>query len=315
MNEKIRVLLITQGVSRIVPPLFSDNRVEIVGVCESGSRKKRPDLLFKTFSFFYPKSLSNHCRRHHVDYFYYKSNHDHFCQWVSSKKPDLIIVYSMSQLLRKEVIDLPEYGVINLHPSYLPYYRGANPWFWQYYDMQSEFGLTLHYLDEGMDTGNIIYQTKYPVPLGMKSPEMHDLAIGKLGNQMLSDFIGCLFNGVLPPNEKQPKIGSSLARNLTPEEHDSIIDWCTWDIERVWHLLRGTELWLQSIPRPDGIYTGQRWIIEGYVKQSVNTKYTVSKIYKTEGRYFLVCRDGVIYLKPSKSLKNIVISFLKLIGV
>lgn len=61
----------------------------------------------------------------------WKGNSAEATQWVESVKPDLIVVFGMSQLLGEEVINIPTFGVINLHPSYLPSYRGPNPEFWQ----------------------------------------------------------------------------------------------------------------------------------------------------------------------------------------
>lgn len=81
--------------------------------------------------------------------------------WVKSLSPDLIVVYSMSQLLKENIYSIPRFGTINLHPSYLPEYRGPNPIFWMYYNMEKQGGVTVHYIDQGEDTGNIILQKRY----------------------------------------------------------------------------------------------------------------------------------------------------------
>ena len=65
----------------------------------------------------------------------YKGNEVQVTSWVKEINPDMIVVFSMSQLL-KDLIDIPKHGVVNLHLSMLPEYRGPNPDFWQYYKMK-----------------------------------------------------------------------------------------------------------------------------------------------------------------------------------
>ncbi|AAM07923.1 formyltransferase family protein [Methanosarcina acetivorans] len=80
---------------------------------------------------------------------------------IRNLEPDLIVVFSMSHLLKENVFNVPSYGTVNIHYSYLPEYGGPNPLFWQYYDYILDPGVTLHYVDKGEDTGNVIYQRRY----------------------------------------------------------------------------------------------------------------------------------------------------------
>ncbi len=64
--------------------------------------------------------------------------------WVKDKKPDVIVVYSMSQLLKEYIFSILKYGTIDLHPALLPSYRGPNPHFWMYHDGIKEGGVTVH---------------------------------------------------------------------------------------------------------------------------------------------------------------------------
>jgi len=86
-------------------------------------------------------------------------------RYLRGLDPDVICVASMTQLLRKEAFSIPPLGSINLHPSLLPLYRGPNPWFWQYHKMEREGGVTVHFIDEKEDSGEIIGQAPYPIPL------------------------------------------------------------------------------------------------------------------------------------------------------
>lgn len=101
------------------------------------------------------------------------------------------------------------------------------------------------------------------------------------------------------------------ARNLKIEEHKTIIDWDNWPIERVWHLLRGTELWLNALPQPKGLWAHQRWTIGEMIKCETNG-FNKGKIYKVGSNYFVCCRDGKIRLHIKFSLKNFVKGIFKL---
>jgi methionyl-tRNA formyltransferase len=83
--------------------------------------------------------------------------------WVSSLNPDLIVVNSFPYLLPKALLDIPPLGSINLHGSLLPKYRGANVLQWAIIHGETETGITMHYMDEGMDTGPVIAQKAIPI--------------------------------------------------------------------------------------------------------------------------------------------------------
>lgn len=80
---------------------------------------------------------------------------------IRSLSPDLIIVSSFNQIVPQAVISLPMLGVINIHPSLLPKYRGATPTVWAIMNGEEETGVTAHFIDdEGIDSGRIILQER-----------------------------------------------------------------------------------------------------------------------------------------------------------
>ncbi|MUV85128.1 formyl transferase [Natronomonas sp. CBA1123] len=74
---------------------------------------------------------------------------------VESVKPDYLVSCGYRHIVPEEVLSIPSEGCLNLHPAYLPYNRGANPNVWSIVD-GTPAGVTLHYMDPGIDTGNII---------------------------------------------------------------------------------------------------------------------------------------------------------------
>lgn len=70
---------------------------------------------------------------------------------------DLVISYGYRHILKKEIIESSKAPIVNLHISYLPWNRGAHPNFWSFYECTPS-GVSIHLIDEGVDTGAIIYQ-------------------------------------------------------------------------------------------------------------------------------------------------------------
>ena len=231
--------------------------------------------------------------------------------WLKKLSPDLLVIFSMSQLLKKNIISIPRLGVINLHPSYLPFYRGPNPDFWQYYDMDVNPGVTVHFVDEGEDTGDIIHQERIPVPLGIKSPERLDKLIGDAGVRLLTQSIREIDAGSAKPVRQPQASPTPRARNILPEEHRNLIDWENWPIERIWNLLRGTELWLNAIEQPSGLHRGQRWSVGGFELVKPPSAVELGSIYRDGRRRYVACKGGRIEISVRFSLRKMFLGLLK----
>src|SRR5262249_39658318 len=70
---------------------------------------------------------------------------------------------SYDQILRKDILALPPRGTLNCHAGALPFYRGRNPLTWAIINGEEEFGITVHWIDLGIDTGDIVRQIKVPI--------------------------------------------------------------------------------------------------------------------------------------------------------
>lgn len=76
---------------------------------------------------------------------------------------DLFVSMSFNQIFKEEMINLPKYKTINCHAGKLPFYRGRNILNWALINDEKEFGITVHFMDKGIDTGDIILQDVYPI--------------------------------------------------------------------------------------------------------------------------------------------------------
>lgn len=300
----MKIIIITQGVSRIVKPILQAFSNDIFLIIESAPRNYSQSLRLKYLA----TPLKKFCIKNNLPYLlYHKSNLLTVESACLEFSPDLIVVYSMSQLLPSSILKIPKNGCINLHPSILPSYRGPNPWFWAYYNNLDVSGVTIHCIDAGEDTGDIIAQQTFNIKKGIKSPELQDLAITTIGVPLLIQVIKNIKNNKLFASYPQPLTSPTpRARNLRDEDHNSLIDWQNFSVEHIWHILRGTELWQRFITPPTiWLILGQRWSIGNYVHCHHDYRKQVGNVlYHPKFKNILICRDGYILLRVQFSLKR-----------
>ena len=143
-----------------------------------------------------------------------KSRGMNFIEWDNLKDPKLLdylkslnidaaVVASFNYKIPKVLLDIPKAGFINIHPSLLPKYRGGNPYSTVIINGEQETGVTLHFMDEGFDTGDIITQKKVNIaPFETMGTLFNRLNL--LGMQMLVSVLTDFEKGKLP-RYKQPE--------------------------------------------------------------------------------------------------------------
>ncbi len=89
-------------------------------------------------------------------------NSESILSLIENLSPDLLVSVFFNQILGKELLSMPP-SCINIHPAYLPAYRGVSPVFWALANDEPYAGVTIHYIDDGIDTGGIIYQEEIPI--------------------------------------------------------------------------------------------------------------------------------------------------------
>jgi methionyl-tRNA formyltransferase len=116
---------------------------------------------------------------------------------IRDSNPDLLLSASYSKILPKSDIELPKLGAINIHPSLLPKYRGGDPLSEIIINGDKIAGQTIHFMDEGVDTGDIIDQVTFPLsenPNKVEVLEKHNIAVVPLLTRVLDYFV----NGEVP---------------------------------------------------------------------------------------------------------------------
>ena len=101
---------------------------------------------------------------HNIDYLCpVRVNSDEFYRQAETYQCDLFVSMSYNQIFRSRIYNLPPLHTINCHAGKLPFYRGRNILNWALINDEHEFGITVHYVDDGVDTGDIILQRTFPI--------------------------------------------------------------------------------------------------------------------------------------------------------
>lgn len=104
-------------------------------------------------------------------------NQPAFADTIRSLKPDILVVAGFSQILKPHLFELARYGAINLHAGKLPKYRGGSPLNWQIINGETEAGLSVIRMDEGVDTGPLLASKTIPIVEGATTVKhLHDVA-------------------------------------------------------------------------------------------------------------------------------------------
>ena len=145
---------------------------------------------------------------------------EEFDAFLHEKAPDIIIVAAYGKILPKSVIDYPKYGCINVHGSLLPRYRGAAPVQRCLINGESETGNTIMYMDEGLDTGDMIARSTVPIEIDDNAETLFE-KMAKDGAALLMKTLPSIVDGSCV-REKQNDADATYAGKVGKE--DCMID-------------------------------------------------------------------------------------------
>ncbi len=158
---------------------------------------------------------------------------------LANLQPNLIVVACFPSIFPASVLQLPRYGCLNLHPSLLPAYRGPAPLFWMARQGERQAGVTLHFMDEGTDSGDLVGQTSFEWPEGITGPELEQRCAAA-GGQLLLAAVKQLVQAGQLARRPQPQKGSSYFS--WPGDEDLVIP-TTWEARRAFNFLRAAAGW------------------------------------------------------------------------
>jgi methionyl-tRNA formyltransferase len=183
------------------------------------------------------KRLENTALSNGAEYIREKNiNSKNIIEKVKNIKPDLLISSHFEKLIKKELINIPSLGCLNLHPSLLPFYKGMSPQHWPIINGEKKTGITIHFIDESIDTGNIILQKEINLNDNMYVSDLQ-LLWTKMYQTIMCEAIKMVING--NKGEKQQTTAGSYFGKLKPEQCEINV---SKGIKSAYNLIRGVSL-------------------------------------------------------------------------
>jgi len=169
---------------------------------------------------------------------------------LAELQPDVACVACFMQRIPPPLLALPPLGFLNMHPALLPDHRGPAPLFWIFRGGEPIAGVTIHFMDAGLDTGDIAAQASFALPDGVAGALVGQQC-DALGGRLMLAVLRALRDGTQPRRPQPP--GGSYQPWPTPD------DWriaTSWTARRAFNFMRGTAEWGQ----PYIVHSGEQQI-------------------------------------------------------
>lgn len=207
-----------------------------------------------------------------------------FVMQLREMAPDIIVVVAFGQILPEEILNLPKFGCVNVHASLLPKYRGAAPIQWSILDGETETGVTIMYMEKGLDTGDMISKVMVPIDATDTGDSLHD-KLAEAGAKLLVETLPAIEQGNIQP-EKQDDEKSCYAKMLSKDMGKIDFAKTAVEIER---LIRGMNSW----PSAYTCYQGKTLkIFEAQIVEGAGAPGEVIAVDKKS--FTVMCKDQAL---------------------
>ncbi len=157
---------------------------------------------------------------------------------LQQMNPDAMVVVGYGQIIPQSIIDIPSHGIINVHASLLPKYRGAAPIQWAIANGETRTGVTTMRIEAGLDTGDILLKWETAIGPEVNALELSE-RLARAGADLLVETLARLETGTIQP-EKQDSSQATLAPILKKE--DGLVDW-SWPARKIYNRVRAFLPW------------------------------------------------------------------------
>lgn len=212
-------------------------------------------------------------------------------QRIVQINPDIIITCAYGQIIPKALLDLPKLGCINVHASLLPKLRGGAPIHKCLIDGYSKTGITIMYMDEKMDSGDIISQEEYVIKEADNVGKLHDI-LSNIGAELLIKTLPSIINKT-NKRIKQNEAEVTYAYNIKREEEH--LDFTKNCID-IYNQVRGLNPW----PLANFLLDDKEIKVLNCHYKIKNVKERSKIIEITKDSFGITCNDGIIYLDEIK---------------
>jgi len=153
---------------------------------------------------------------------------------IAAINPEVIFSFYYRRMICREILALPEVGAFNLHGSYLPYYRGRCPVNWVIINGEAKTGVTLHYMIEKPDAGDIVGQKPVVIDVSDTAKTLYDKLCGA-AKELLEEVLPLIKKGQIPRRKQDLSQGSYYGGRRPEDGH---IDWKK-SADEIYNLIRG----------------------------------------------------------------------------
>ena len=187
---------------------------------------------------------------------------------LAALRPDVMVAAAYGQILRQPVLDLPPYGVLNIHPSLLPRYRGASPVAAAILNGDEETGVTIMRMVLALDEGPILSQRKVAIELQDTTGSL-TRRLADEGAELLMATLPDYVNGKLAPVPQDESLAGYVS---VVQKEDGLIDWGL-PASRIWRQVRAYNPWPLAFTHLDGavLQIHGAWPLEGESGQPPGT--------------------------------------------
>jgi methionyl-tRNA formyltransferase len=214
-------------------------------------------------------------------------------------RPDILCVACFSMRIPRVILDLPRLGSLNVHPSLLPANRGPEPLFWTLREGGEKAGVTIHMMDEGLDSGAIVAQHTFAIPDGIDYFEFETLA-ADLGGKLLASSVWEMYNGVAV---QVPQDETKSSYHAFPCDDDFVVSVAEWNAKHVYNFICGVQAW----GTPMFLLIGDEPVlIEKAISYSLKTTEinhpSINKLPEKE--CWVRCKQGSVLVQKKQVLKT-----------
>lgn len=215
---------------------------------------------------------------------------------------DIFVSMSFDQIFKEDILVLPKLGTINCHAGALPFYRGRNVLNWVLINDESSFGVTVHYIDKGIDTGDIILQHKEKITDKDDYASLLRKATNICAQLLYQSLINILSGEIIRINQKDiDKVGSYCRKRLPGDEN---INWALKNRE-IFNFVRSI-----NSPGPCArafIKNHEIKIKEVSISKTINGVFKIGEIIKKNNNIYIKTIDGFLKLKKYETINNFII--------
>lgn len=267
--------------------VYNKSGVQIVGVVTQTDKQKGRGMKF------IPTPVKEFALEHGIEVYQPQTLRDGaFLETLQKLDPELIIVAAYGKILPHYVIEYPKYGCVNAHGSLLPKYRGASPIQRAIIDGETVTGITAMYMDDGLDTGDMILKLECPISEDDNFGTLHD-RLAVLAGEAMCAVIDLIEDGAIT-RTPQPE-GATYAAKI--EKKDTALDFSREPTEIV-NLIRGLSPAPCAMTKtPDGhiLKLASAKVYEG---ESNGTPGEVVRLETAgEGSIVISCGSGLVSVK------------------